>query len=206
MLGSECDPSLNGMIPDILDNSQKMRWVLREDFGLRVHRRKARTSQEAMGAATLRQVNPPMTYPVISLRYLAPRDRPHSSRKSPSGKVFPHPVRQDGHQLSRHHQDASESRRAVPSGSVSCPLAFSELRMKEASVCWPLSIMVRKGGFEPPRSCERQPLKLVRLPVPPLPLGGIDWSISAKADADFRRPGPTSRIRCACSTSLCDPT
>ena len=29
--------------------------------------------------------------------------------------------------------------------------------------------MVRKGGFEPPRSCERQPLKLVRLPVPPLP-------------------------------------
>ena len=24
--------------------------------------------------------------------------------------------------------------------------------------------MVRKGGFEPPRSCERQPLKLVRLP------------------------------------------
>ena len=31
--------------------------------------------------------------------------------------------------------------------------------------------MVRKGGFEPPRSCERQPLKLVRLPVPPLPRG-----------------------------------
>src|SRR4051794_968729 len=33
-------------------------------------------------------------------------------------------------------------------------------------------VMVRKGGFEPPRSCERQPLKLVRLPVPPLPQGG----------------------------------
>ena len=31
--------------------------------------------------------------------------------------------------------------------------------------------LVRKGGFEPPRSCERQPLKLVRLPVPPLPRG-----------------------------------
>ena len=29
--------------------------------------------------------------------------------------------------------------------------------------------MVRKGGFEPPRSCKRQPLKLVRLPIPPLP-------------------------------------
>ena len=33
--------------------------------------------------------------------------------------------------------------------------------------------MVRKGGFEPPRSCDRQPLKLVRLPVPPLPRGLI---------------------------------
>ena len=29
--------------------------------------------------------------------------------------------------------------------------------------------MVRKRGFEPRRSCDRQPLKLVRLPVPPLP-------------------------------------
>src|SRR5438093_9625461 len=29
--------------------------------------------------------------------------------------------------------------------------------------------LVRKRGFEPLRSCERQPLKLVRLPVPPLP-------------------------------------
>src|SRR5437867_7739075 len=25
-------------------------------------------------------------------------------------------------------------------------------------------LLVRKGGFEPPRSCDRQPLKLVRLP------------------------------------------
>ena len=32
------------------------------------------------------------------------------------------------------------------------------------------SLLVRKGGFEPPRYCYRQPLKLVRLPVPPLPL------------------------------------
>ncbi len=29
--------------------------------------------------------------------------------------------------------------------------------------------LVRKGGLEPPRSCDRQPLKLVRLPIPPLP-------------------------------------
>jgi hypothetical protein len=29
--------------------------------------------------------------------------------------------------------------------------------------------MVRPSGFEPPRYCYRQPLKLVRLPVPPRP-------------------------------------
>src|SRR4051812_20594590 len=30
-------------------------------------------------------------------------------------------------------------------------------------------LLVRKIGFEPTRPCGRQPLKLVRLPVPPLP-------------------------------------
>src|SRR3954454_4521552 len=34
--------------------------------------------------------------------------------------------------------------------------------------------VVRKIGFEPTRYCYRQPLKLVRLPVSPLPLGGND--------------------------------
>ena len=34
------------------------------------------------------------------------------------------------------------------------------------------SRVVRKGGLEPPRYCYRQPLKLVRLPIPPLPRGG----------------------------------
>src|SRR5918993_1005127 len=34
---------------------------------------------------------------------------------------------------------------------------------KKASTCWPFRVLVRKGGFEPPRSCERQPLKLVDL-------------------------------------------
>ena len=33
---------------------------------------------------------------------------------------------------------------------------------------------MRSSGFEPPRSCERQPLKLVRLPVPPRPLYDYD--------------------------------
>src|SRR5205823_7684649 len=46
------------------------------------------------------------------------------------------------------------------------------------------SILVRKRGFEPLRYCYRQPLKLVRLPVPPLPRGGsleysgqVGWSV-----------------------------
>src|SRR5436190_4252230 len=34
-------------------------------------------------------------------------------------------------------------------------------------------MMVRKGGLEPPRYYYRQPLKLVRLPIPPLPRGGF---------------------------------
>ena len=36
------------------------------------------------------------------------------------------------------------------------------------------SRMVRKRGFEPLRYCYRQPLKLVRLPVPPLPRGCLN--------------------------------
>ncbi len=33
----------------------------------------------------------------------------------------------------------------------------------------PLSIYVRKTGLEPVRPCERHPLKMVRLPISPLP-------------------------------------
>ena len=52
--------------------------------------------------------------------------------------------------------------------------------------------MVRKGGFEPPRSCERQPLKLVRLPVPPLPhLGSYQASVFSDQFTSIIRYGPT---------------
>src|SRR5689334_3846377 len=34
--------------------------------------------------------------------------------------------------------------------------------------------LVRKGGLEPPRYCYRQPLKLVRLPIPPLSRGLVE--------------------------------
>ena len=46
--------------------------------------------------------------------------------------------------------------------------------------------MVRKGGLEPPRSCERQPLKLVRLPIPPLPQKGSLLS-AVQSRRDSRR-------------------
>ncbi len=61
-------------------------------------------------------------------------------------------------------------------------------------------LLVRKGGFEPPRSCERQPLKLVRLPVPPLPRGAIsivDRGLriadlaTATRDSSRLKPAPT---------------
>ena len=35
-------------------------------------------------------------------------------------------------------------------------------------------ILVRSSGFEPPRYCYRQPLKLVRLPIPPRPHSNED--------------------------------
>ena len=39
---------------------------------------------------------------------------------------------------------------------------------------------MRKGGLEPPRYCYRQPLKLVRLPIPPLP-----QVVAASGDAGY---------------------
>ena len=46
---------------------------------------------------------------------------------------------------------------------------------------------MRKGGLEPPRSCDRQPLKLVRLPIPPLPQAD---------DARERNPAPDRSYCC----------
>src|SRR5262249_31470522 len=40
-------------------------------------------------------------------------------------------------------------------------------------------LVMRKRGFEPLRYCYRQPLKLVRLPVPPLPRGERSTIVSA---------------------------
>src|SRR5258708_6972335 len=43
----------------------------------------------------------------------------------------------------------------------------------------PAEDLVRSSGFEPPRYCYRQPLKLVRLPVPPRPHRGKDFIVAA---------------------------
>jgi hypothetical protein len=48
--------------------------------------------------------------------------------------------------------------------AVSCPLAFGWRKRKRPNEIGPRRDMVRKRGFEPPRGCPRQPLKLVRLP------------------------------------------
>ena len=51
----------------------------------------------------------------------------------------------------------------IDNGRLICIIGVAPVKPAE------FVIFRRKGGFEPPRSCERQPLKLVRLPVPPLP-------------------------------------
>ena len=60
-----------------------------------------------------------------------------------------------------------------PSPGLASVLAIGQLIRERSAEDWrktgPFMTVVRKGGFEPPRSCDRQPLKLVRLPVPPLP-------------------------------------
>ncbi len=43
--------------------------------------------------------------------------------------------------------------------------------------------MVRRRGLEPPRGCPHQPLKLARLPVPPLPQANEDGR-------EYRIPSP----------------
>src|SRR5207253_7423230 len=67
-----------------------------------------------------------------------------------------------------------------------------------------------EGGLEPPRYCYRQPLKLVRLPIPPLPRAG-DRNV---ADLDDRRqmftsaqpvpPELPARARCAAVSAPSD--
>jgi len=69
---------------------------------------------------------------------------------------------------------------------------------------------VRKRGFEPLRPCERHPLKMVRLPVSPLPQGrkdtkSIDSAMSAHAlfyfvTATLATADPWSLVEELCTT------
>jgi hypothetical protein len=57
-------------------------------------------------------------------------------------------------------------------------------------------LLVRKGGFEPPRCCHRQPLKLVRLPVPPLSrFGGWSCPTVRRNRRTLSERTPTGRAR-----------
>ena len=60
--------------------------------------------------------------------------------------------------------------------------------------------MVRSSGFEPPRYCYRQPLKLVRLPVPPLPRGVRTNDQRLTTNNATTSPAPE-----ACSSARCSP-
>ena len=72
---------------------------------------------------------------------------------------------------------------------------------------------MRSSGFEPPRYCYRQPLKLVRLPVPPRPHRGENFIVAArrkprKPDASMGKteiaklkPGASKLLRKAAEAS-----
>src|SRR5215469_15909492 len=69
------------------------------------------------------------------------------------------------------------------------------------SLSCPGENLVRSSGFEPPRYCYRQPLKLVRLPVPPRPHRSENFIVNAppqsgKApmECDGMRREPGSRF------------
>jgi hypothetical protein len=49
-------------------------------------------------------------------------------------------------------------------------------------------VLVRLSGFEPPRSCDRQPLKLVRLPIPPQPQFGATSKNQKHSVTSLARP------------------
>src|SRR5205823_8588825 len=61
--------------------------------------------------------------------------------------------------------------------------------------------MVRKGGLEPPRSCDRQPLKLVRLPIPPLP--HIEASSQPSVLSHQQNTKTTHTAECLLLTAYC---
>src|SRR5262245_27744807 len=81
------------------------------------------------------------------------------------GRNLASPLRQHGGIAADSYSRERPGREAI----VSPPLAAAKYNRKRPNEIGPSLDLVRKGGFEPPRSCERQPLKLVRLPVPPLP-------------------------------------
>src|SRR4030095_121586 len=107
---------------------------------------------------------------------LAGRDRQH-----PEGRDS---RRSEGDDSRRQPGQAAETLRLPGLGVSECSLPRKDWLATRSSCCErgrssfalrsepEASRMVRKGGLEPPRYCYRQPLKLVRLPIPPLPRGG----------------------------------
>ncbi len=69
----------------------------------------------------------------------------------------------------------------LQNGYTKLPTIF--FKHDSANRCKSLIVkLVRKRGLEPPRDCSRQPLKLVRLPIPPFP----------RQEPEFRLDRPSS--------------
>ena len=106
---------------------------------------------------------------------------------------------------------ANDTRFEAPSDSQSLPNVPSKntVFIGTTETCADLlrfgKEMVRSSGFEPPRYCYRQPLKLVRLPVPPRPHRGRDFIVAVLGKSGKRATGvkqPELVIECGGLTSV----
>ena len=69
--------------------------------------------------------------------------------------------------------------------------------MKNSRVSSTILSLVSKRGFEPPRAYAHYPLKVARLPVPPLGHAGLDYtyfSFSSEDSSSFSSSAGTSSV------------
>src|SRR6516164_10850576 len=95
--------------------------------------------------------------------------------------------------------------------SALVPGAPNVITFYAGSLFRPGKDLVRSSGFEPPRYCYRQPLKLVRLPVPPRPHRGRGLIVAAplktgKTVLEHGSCAPTFQIAHAAHTNLPRPS
>src|SRR5271155_743732 len=82
--------------------------------------------------------------------------------------------------------------------SALSPVDPAELRWRGPLSLFPSSNHVSEGGLEPPRPCGHQPLKLARLPIPPLRLARLGGSPRRKRSWMLSQPDESSALQGRC--------